>query len=179
MFMKHKLFEEFLTKGCVRINDPSVFSEIDFETLRWKNSGMVGLPIVERDEQVQTAINTTQKILGEKYVKILDENYNVGQLCEIVNGMDQPTLVWHNDLVEGYNVCILLYFDSMDEDIGGSISFRDSTTKEITESFYPQYGDVLIMNHSKRFEHIVSELKIPLHRRVASFNYYINPVITA
>jgi hypothetical protein len=176
--MKDKLFEDFLTKGCARINDLSVFSEIDFESLRWKNSGMVGLPIIERDEQIQQAINITQKILGEKYVKILDDNYTIGEMCEIVNGMDDATLSWHNDLIEGYNVCILLYFDSMDDDIGGDISFRDSATKEITESFYPQYGDVLIMNHSNRFDHVVSPLKIPLHRRVASFNYYINPAIT-
>lgn len=178
MSTKDSLFEDFINKGCVKINDPSMFSEIDFESLIWKNSGMIGLPIVERNEHIEIAISKTQKKLGEKYVKLLDEEYKVGELCEIVNGMDQPTLVWHNDLVEGYNLCILLYFDSMDEDIGGAISFRDSITKEITESFYPKYGDILIMNHSKRFEHIVSPLIIPLHRRVASFNYYINSAIT-
>ena len=179
MYMKDNFFESFITKGCVRVNDSSMFSEIDFETLTWQNAGMIGLPIVKKTDDVKLAISKTQKLIGEKYVKTLDENYNIGELCEIVNGMDQPTLEWHNDLVEGYNLCVLLYFDSMDEEIGGSISVRNSITKEITESFYPQYGDILIMNHSKRFEHIVSPLNIPLPRRVASFNYYINPSITS
>ena len=177
MYTKDEMFEQFITKGFVRLNDPTMFSEIDFEDLRWKNSGMVGLPIVERDDLVQRGIDTTQRLLGAKYVSIFDENYKLGDLCEIVNGMDEATLSWHNDLVEGYNLCILLYFDTMDEDIGGAISFRYTNSDHI-ETFYPKHGDVLIMNHSKRFEHVVSPLNIPLHRRVASFNYIIDWDIT-
>jgi hypothetical protein len=178
MYTKDNMLDDFLFKGFVRLNDPLMFTEIDFECLRWKNSGMVGLPIAERDNETNDAISRTQKMLGEKYVKLFDENYKCGDMCEIVNGMDEATLSWHNDLVEGYNLCILLYFDTMDSDIGGDISFRESITKEQTGNFYPNHGDVLIMNHSERFEHVVAPLKMPLHRRVASFNYNINDILT-
>lgn len=173
------IYENMFNNGYHKLNDPDVFRYLkDIDAWEWKNRKDQGLQLVKRNPEIEEAIDKTQQLLGEKYVKHLDPNYQLGDDCEIVNGMDDATLSWHNDNIEGYNLCILLYCDSMDQDIGGDISFRDRVTKEVTGQFYPQQYDVSFMNHCLRFEHIVNPLKLNLPRRVALFNYKISEVIT-
>ena len=68
--------------------------------------------------------------------------------------------------------------DDMDDDTGGAICFRNSETKEELIKYYPIQNDLVIMNQSLKFEHIVTPLKLKLPRRVASFNYYIDKRLT-
>jgi hypothetical protein len=175
--MKDKMLEDFYLKGYVRFNDPEMSKEIDIESLHWTDPGLVGLKVVKRNADVEASLDKTQKLIN-KYVSMIDENFVEHHVREIVDGMDATTLMWHNDLVEGPNLAVLLYFDSMDEDIGGAFCIRDRNTKEFIDSFYPQRGDVLIMNHGERFEHCVTPLKLQLPRRVATVNYYVNELLT-
>ena len=173
------IHDNMFEHGFCKISDPDVFVYLnDIDSWEWKNWKGQGLQLVQRTPEIEAAITKTQLLLADKYVKHLDENYRLGGDCEIVNGMDDATLSWHNDNVEGYNLCILLYCDSMDEDIGGDISFRDIDTKEVTGHFYPQQYDVSFMNHCKRFQHIVAPLKLDMPRRVALFNYHISEILT-
>lgn len=170
-----KIYDEFLKKGFCKINDPTVFKHLeDIDSWEWKNRKDQGLLLIKRNSNIEEFIKKTQDIIGETYVKKIDPNYTCGGDCDIVNGMDDATLSWHNDNVEGYNLCVLLYLDSMDDDIGGMTRFRDIETKEITGQFYPQKYDVSFMNHGLKFEHIVTPMKMPLDRRVALFNYNID-----
>lgn len=173
-----KIHDDLFNKGFHKLNDPELFkylTEIDsWEWNNWKNQG---LQLIKRNSIIEESINKTQKLIADKYIKLLDESYRFGDECEIVNGMDDATLSWHNDNIEGYNLCVLLYMDSMDEDIGGMTRFRDIHSKEITGEFYPQKYDVSFMNHGVRFEHIVTPMKLPIDRRVALFNYNINKVL--
>ncbi len=169
------IYDDFFNNGFSLINDPEVFvylEDIDYwEWLNWKHQG---LQLIKRTDEIQNAIDKTQILLGEKYVSKFDPNYKLGKECEIVNGMDDATLSWHNDNIEGYNLCILLYFDTMDHDIGGKTKFRHMASKEISGEFYPKKYDVSFMNHCLRFEHVVTPLNFSMHRRVASFNFNIN-----
>lgn len=174
-----KFYSDFFNNGFYKINDPQSFRFFpDIEICSWNNLKEQGLQLIKRDIYIEQAIKLTQKYIGENYIKMLDADYQLGEDCEIVNGMDGPTLVWHNDAIEGYNLCVLLYFDTVDEDIGGKLSFREITTKSITGEFYPQKYDVAFLNHCHRFEHKVEDLKLPLPRRVASFNFHVNKLIT-
>ena len=172
----NNILVEMYVNGFCKINVPSLFkylNEIEsLEWLNWKDQGF--LQLVKRTPAIEKAIDDTKKLIGEKYIKKLDPLFKYGGDCEIVNGMDEATLSWHNDLIEGYNVCVLLYFDSMDRDIGGDTLFRHIESKESTGSFYPKKYDVSFMNHCSRFEHKVNPMKIPIDRRVALFNYNIN-----
>ena len=157
------------------ITDPDMFIHLeDIESWQWRNFKDQGLQLVQRNDLVEKAIVDTQQMLADKYVRFLDPTYTLGGDCEIVNGMDDATLSWHNDAVEGYNLCILLYWDTMDADIGGQTRFRNIATKEVTGEFFPAKYNISIMNHCLRFEHIVTPLNYPMHRRVASFNFNIN-----
>ena len=172
------IYDSFFNNGFCKINDPEVFVHLlDIESWEWRNWKDQGLQLIKRNDKIQQAIDDTQILLGEKYVKHLDPDYILGSDCEIVNGMDDATLSWHNDNIEGFNLCILLYWDDMDEDIGGMTKFREIQTKEITGEFYPKRYDVSFMNHCKRFEHIVTPMKMSIHRRVALFNYNINEIL--
>lgn len=172
------IHNKFFDDGFCVVNDPEVFKHLEeIETWEWKNWKDQGLQLVKRTPEIEQAIRSTQIILAEKYVQHLDPMYQLGGDCEIVNGMDDATLSWHNDNIEGYNLCILLYWDSMDDDIGGMTRFRDRCSKEVTGEFYPQKYDVSFMNHCLRFEHVVTPLKLPMNRRVALFNYNINKVL--
>jgi hypothetical protein len=173
------IHNEFFNNGFCKFNDPEVFKFLhDIDSWEWKNWKDQGLQLIKRNHTIESAIIQTQKYIGEKYICKLDENYVLGDECEIVNGMDDATLTWHNDNIEGYNLCVLLYFDSMDEDIGGMTRFRDINTKKLTGEFYPQQYDVSFMNHCLRFQHVVTPLILDMPRRVALFNYKINEILT-
>lgn len=172
------MIDSFLTKGFIILNDKNSFNFIDINDIKWTDAGHVGLQVVIKENKIRNELLETQKYLGEKYVKQIDFNYKLADKIDLVNGMDEATLIWHNDLIEGPNLCILAYFDDMDEDIGGAICFRNSETKEEIIKYYPIQNDIIIMNQSLKYEHIVTPLKLKLPRRVASFNYYINERLT-
>ena len=172
------MLDNFLTRGYVLTNDKDAFEFIDLNEIKWTDAGHVGLQVVIKDETIQKQLLDTQKYLGEKYVKQIDINYKLSDKIDLVNGMDKATLVWHNDLIEGPNLCILIYFDTMNSNIGGAISFRETLTENNLVNHYPVQYDILIMNQSKKFQHIVTPLKLNLPRRVASFNYFIDERFT-
>lgn len=172
------IHENMFNAGYHRLNDNEVFIHLkDLDSCEWKNWRGQGLQLIKRTPEIEDAIHKTQLLLADKYVKHLDENYKLGGDCEIVNGMDDATLSWHNDNVEGYNLCILLYLDTLDSDIGGMTRFRNIHTKELTGEFYPQQYDVSFMNHCSRFEHVVTPMILPMNRRVALFNFNINGIL--
>ena len=176
--MKVEMLDNFLTQGYVLTNDKDAFEFIDLNEIKWTDAGHVGLQVVIKDESIKKQLQDTQKYLGEKYVKQIDINYKLSDKIDLVNGMDKATLVWHNDLIEGPNLCILAYFDTMDSDIGGAICFRETLSKRELIEHYPKQYDLLVMNQSMKFEHMVTSLKLKLPRRVASFNYYIDERLT-
>ena len=54
---------------------------------------------------------------------------------------------WHNDLREGANLAILMYFtNASNKEQGGSISVRNRHTKEISCMFQDK-TDIVILNH--------------------------------
>lgn len=165
-----------IRNGFIKVNDPEMFKYLeDIESWEWKN--LHGLRLIKRNTTIEEALIKTQRLIGDKYISKIDPMYKFGGDCDIVNGMDDATLSWHNDNIEGYNLSVLLYWDSMDEDIGGMIKFRDISNKEAVGEFYPQKYDVSFMNHGPAFEHIVTPLKLPMNRRVATFNYNINEAL--
>ncbi len=172
------IYESFFNNGFCVINDTEAFKHLEeIESWEWINWKDQGLQLIKRTKEIEQAINDTQLLLAEKYIKHLDSEYKLGGDCEIVNGMDDATLSWHNDNIEGYNLCVLLYWDDMDEETGGMTRFRDIKTQKLTGEFFPKKYSVSFMNHCKRFEHIVTPMKIPVNRRVALFNYNINEVL--
>lgn len=174
------ILQESYTRGYAKITDKEMFQHLEgidgWEWHKWKVQDE--LQLISRTPEIDEAINKTQQLIADRYISLGDPDYKLGDDCVIVNGMDTATLSWHNDEVEGYNVAVLLYFDDMDADTGGKVSFRHRYSNMPIGSIYPKKYNILFLNHTSRFEHKVDPMKIPVDRRVAMFNYNVNKRLT-
>ena len=168
------MLDNFLTQGYVIENDKDVFKFISLDNINWTDDEKIGLQICKKEELIENQLLDTQKYLGEKYVKLIDKNYKLSDKIDLVNGVDKATMLWHNDLIEGPNCGCLLYFDDIDNDTGGAIKFRHSKSKDQICEIYPKKYDIIFINHSLRFQHIVTEQKMSVPRRVMSLNFYLD-----
>lgn len=174
-----QLHTNLFLHGYHKVTDPDMFFYImdmdSYEWLNWKDQQQ--LQLVKRTPIIEQAMHHTHELVAANYIQPLDQYFEYGDDNEIVNGMDDATLSWHNDEIEGYQLAVLLYWDDTDKDTGGNIEFRDMHTKEHTGGFYPKKFDVCIINHGPRFEHIVKPMLMPVDRRVAMFNFKVNPLL--
>ena len=98
--------------------------------------------------------------MGDKYIKLLSNKYSLYGKPEIVNGVDAPSTNWHNDLKEGANIAILMYFtNASTPNTVGCLRVRNRETKSLSCMIYPGKGDLVILNHNKVWEHKVEEFK--------------------
>jgi len=97
---------------------------------------------------------------GDKYIKMLSGKYNLYGQPEIVNGVDSGSTNWHNDLKEGANLAIMMYFTNANSiEQGGSLSVRNKETNELSCMLHPGKGDMIILNHKETWQHKVGEWK--------------------
>ncbi len=98
--------------------------------------------------------------MGDKYIKMLSGKYNLYGQPEIVNGVDSGSTNWHNDLKEGANLAIMMYFTNANSiEQGGSLSVRNKETNELSCMLHPGKGDMIILNHKETWQHKVGEWK--------------------
>jgi hypothetical protein len=91
---------------------------------------------------------------------MISGKYNLYGQPEIVNGVDNPSTNWHNDLKEGANLAILMYFTNASNiEQGGSLSVRNKETNELSCMLHPGKGDMIILNHRETWQHKVGEWK--------------------
>ena len=169
--------DTFLNKGYSLLKDEKLLKTFDMDSLDWGEKGHMGVALAKRDATIDKQLERLADKVSDNYVMPIFGLHGISKI-EVVNGLDKPTLEWHNDLIEGPNLGCLLYYDDTDEDTGGSISFRFKKTKEVTAQFYPKKYNILFINHSLRFQHIVEEQKMPVPRRVISMNFNINLGLT-
>lgn len=155
-------------------DDKEAFSLIDIDNIEWSEKGTIPLQMCVRSDETQATILKLQDLLGEKYIKPAFGEYTKSYV-DLVNGMDHNVYDWHNDYEYGHvNLGILMYFSSTDAEIGGGITFRDAINHVEHAFFYPQEGDILVVNHTTKFQHRVTKQNIPLQRIVGSFHYHVD-----
>ena len=167
--------EDFFTKGFTYTNDSEVFKPIEsvFDHIVWyKNPAKQDVLYTEKNKHLQQALDSTMNLLGEKYVSMLSPKFSTGY-CDMWNGVDDGTDKWHNDGREGPNLFFILYFNSMNESIGGGIGFRETQTKKQTGFIWPQKYDVLMGSQRPQYEHLVEHLNKPIERTVANFGFSV------
>jgi hypothetical protein len=89
------------------------------------------------------------------------------------DGVDADNQGWHTDMFEGYDIFFLYYFDTQKPETGGSINFKwyNKDGAEETAHFYPQAGDLFMVNNCRGFWHRAGSTQIT--RRLASFDYSV------
>jgi hypothetical protein len=108
--------------------------------------------------------------IGQKYVSKILNSYRIVDFC-LWNGVDPETEVWHTDDKVGYDFSFLCYLNDLTKQTGGSISFRNVNEKEKKYEIYPKKNDIVIMNHSSSWEHIVEQMKPGYDRFVFHIGY--------
>jgi hypothetical protein len=175
------MLKEFKEKGHILTTWKDVCS-FDMDRIVWAEMGTTPdaepLQIPDRalgDDgfSLEKEIEITQNCLAEKFLK---PHWNIvrNNFVEITNGVDSPTHEWHHDhLVDDLNVGIIMYFDTMDPDIGGSISIKRACDDVITGHYCPKRYDLIIINQTEEILHKVEPLKLQIPRRVGIFHYWV------
>ena len=168
-----KGIENVIINGVFAFKDPVAYRFFEGVEIPFKQQGEYKVCI--HTKEVDNALKITHSYLGDKYIKMLSGKYNLYGQPEIVNGVDNGSTNWHNDLKEGANLAILMYFtNACNKKQGGSLSVRNKETKELSCWLYPGKNDLIFLNHSKVWEHRVGKFKlIDSERIVGCFNYNI------
>ena len=166
------MLESLVNEGYFYFRDLDAFQFLDINSVSWTSKGVIPLRLANMTNETIMSLNEMQRYLGEKYIQPVFGNHNL-DYYEMVNGLDDSVYEWHHDSEAGKNkLGILMYFSNTDEETGGSLEIRNSETKVEKVALYPKFGDICVLHHTTKFEHRVSELKIPVPRIVAIFHYY-------
>jgi len=166
--------KDITIKGFIKFSEPEALGLINVSEFRLLNTEERSRDNGEKDihPELKSRMNIFAQYLTHKY--ILPEwptaRYNKFLIWD---GVDADNQGWHTDMFEGYDIFFLYYFDTQHPDTGGSINFkwRDDTGTEQTAQFYPQAGDLFMVNNCRGFWHRAESTKIT--RRVASFDFNV------
>jgi len=158
------MLDKFLNNGFYKLSDSKAFKFFDIDNVKWIDNAKIGILIIERNDKIEKQLEQTRDYVSDNII-LPHLGSHAFSKVEVLNGIDKPTLEWHNDLVEGPNCGCLLYFDDTNEDTGGSIKFRHARSKDEICEIYPKKYDIIVINHSLRFQHMVTEQKIPVSRK--------------
>lgn len=167
------MLDKFLNNGFYKLSDSKAFKFFDIDNVKWIDNAKIGVLIIERNDKIEKQLEQTRDYVSDNII-LPHLGSHAFSKVEVLNGIDKPTLEWHNDLVEGPNCGCLLYFDDTNEDTGGSIKFRHARSKDEICEIYPKKYDIIVINHSLRFQHMVTEQKMPVPRKVMSLNFYLD-----
>ena len=168
-----EMLDKFLNNGFYKLSDSKAFKFFDIDNVKWIDNAKIGILIIERNDKIEKQLEQTRDYVSDNIILPHLGSHAFSKI-EVLNGIDKPTLEWHNDLVEGPNCGCLLYFDDTNEDTGGSIKFRHARSKDEICEIYPKKYDIIVINHSLRFQHMVTEQKMPVSRKVMSLNFYLD-----
>ncbi|MDA1317431.1 MAG: 2OG-Fe(II) oxygenase [bacterium] len=169
-------WKDFYTKGFFSTNDPLVFLHLE-NLLLWTR--WIKIPW-DKTEKVpinkiffRRGMEKTSKKLIDKYIIGYNKNVSI-KSKDIWSGADRDSFKWHNDLIEGSNLTVLLYYSTVKENTGGELMVRKAETKEITGVHLPVKYDIIFLNQSSDWEHRVSDFVDPrMERIVINFGYKI------
>lgn len=161
-------------RGFVQLHEPAGLDiiQIDRYTLLNTEERSRDNTINDVPSDLATRLTTFGHYLKSQYIdpEWPEAKYNKFIVWE---GVDKDNQGWHTDMFENYDIFFLYYLDDMNEDTGGSISFKWGLLdgQENTAKFYPKAGDLFMVNNMRGFWHKAESC--PIKRRVASFDFNV------
>tara|TARA_B110000208_G_C11680262_1_gene398454 strand:+ start:555 stop:1040 length:486 start_codon:yes stop_codon:yes gene_type:complete len=141
------MIEDLQTKGYIEIVDTTIADTIPaFPPLsEWSTTD----EYVEYPQFVD--LKPVHEYIGKTYVEpfatILDYGYNA-----LWNKTDEPSMHWHNDLVEGCNLFFMFYLTDVTE--GGELMFR--VNNKVTGIIQPKRHLLVMASQEAHVEHKVN-----------------------
>lgn len=162
--MKDQL-DNFLTKGYARFNELGLLNLSKFVMT---NVEVQDKLVEDKDPEQQLELKNFIDYITKNYVNPIWPNAEV-TYYGVWDGVDEGSMTWHNDAVEGFDFNVLYYYDSTDEDVGGAVEFRYNGGEDI---IYPKAGDIVFINQNGKFYHKANRSE--KQRRVATIEYKTN-----
>jgi hypothetical protein len=168
------MIKDIYTKGFVKLSEPEALGLINISEFRLLNVEERARDNGEKDvsPELTERMLTLAHYLTTKYVLPEWPNATYNKFL-VWDGVDADNQGWHTDMFEGYDVFFLYYFDTQKPETGGSINFKwyNEDGSEETAQFYPQAGDLFMVNNCRGFWHRAESTQIT--RRLASFDYNV------
>lgn len=168
------MMEDIRTKGFIKFAEPGGLDLINVSQFKLLNTEERSRDNGEKDisPELKERMSMFAQYLTHKYIlpEWPDATYNKFLIWD---GVDADNQGWHTDMFEGYDIFFLYYFDTQHPETGGSINFkwRNADGADETAQFYPQAGDLFMVNNCRGFWHRAESTKIT--RRVASFDFNV------
>lgn len=164
------MMSDFLVNGFYHTNSQMRLRLLDKEEFDWKDMGEY--KVANLSKHSMEFLDYIQYIIGQDYVSKVCHKFEPTSI-DVINGVDNGTKDWHNDLIEGEHIAVLCYLSDTDETTGGYTEFRSTQTGEVTGKFYPKKYDICMINHSEGWQHRVEPLKKDVDRIAINFGYKI------
>ena len=168
---QNNFFLNYLIHGFFFIEDDTIlkmFKEIDNfgEIVDVENISDNIDYIPEYTEIQNKFLQDVQNYLEEKYINQNLKTLNVSK--NIWSGVDNGSLIWHNDYLEGQDFCFLYYLDTMVSD--GALHFK-SIKENQSVTLYPKEGTLVWLNLTNKYFHRAD--RSSKQRRVINLEYKI------
>jgi hypothetical protein len=174
MYKQQQILNDFFSNGIGCVNDPEIFKFVEpiveKQIYKSKEDSNHCLRAEFNDELVY-ALDETSNFLFETYLSVIYEQIKI-MYYSLWKGLDEHSMEWHNDYCEGTDLSFLCYFNTLTEETGGSLQFRNQENSNDVITFFPKKYDVIICNQNLLWQHRVTPLKTsPLNRTVMNFGY--------
>lgn len=168
------MISDIYTKGFVKLSEPEALDLINISEFKLLNVEERARDNGEKDVSLELTLrmSTFAQYITMKYI-LPEWPHATYNKFLVWDGVDADNQGWHTDMFEGYDVFFLYYFDTQYPETGGSINFKwyNKDGSEETAQFYPQAGDLFMVNNCRGFWHRAESTQIT--RRLASFDYNV------
>jgi hypothetical protein len=156
------MIKDLIEKGFYQTDISDILKNLDISNISWKEEHLNN--VYEPKDNVE--LDKSIDLINSNLIEMLNQNFKSVQVGkkELWEGTEPTSCVWHNDLVEGWNLFALVYFNDMTEETGGSISFKNA--EEEIYTVYPKYGTCIFVNMMPWYYHKVEQVKVFNIKRV-------------
>lgn len=165
--IEYSLYNDLYMNGYSTYHNPDMFYYLNFyfkiPKIRYRDGSKY--PLLK----LNFLLDKTQKLVAKTYLGGL--NYTYGK-CDAWEGIGSNTTDWHNDIIEGNNLAVLMYLSDLSEDSGGGLSIRRNKEKSHV-TIWPKKYDMIFMLQEDSWEHKVEIMKKKTQRKVGHLEFNI------
>jgi len=164
------VFDQLVSLGFYETNIAGILDTVNLSTIVWVPDGAPNVLVPQEPNDI---LSTQLNCVDDHIRAILAPAFKsvVTGKIELWDGTEPTSCEWHNDLVEGWNLFALIYFNDMDPENGGSVSFK--TPADDVYTVYPKYGTCVFVNMEPWYFHKVEPLCNPQPRVVLNICYRV------
>jgi hypothetical protein len=154
---KEEVVDALISKGFYKFDASELLSRVDISNVTWveDDAPNVFIPMDDEtlDDQLREFNSNLIEMFGNAFATV-----TTGKI-ELWDGTEPTSCEWHNDLIEGWNLFALIYFNEAVPNNGGAVMFK-SIIDDSEYIVYPSYGTCVLVNMQPWYFHrVVPQVK--------------------